>query len=372
MKDLPYPTYSAAVDGLRGLAVLGLLLGILAGSGFPGSPTATCLLFVLTGYVVTAHMAGESRRFGQVDLAGMWTRRITRWGPVAWITLAGVAALSFGGVWSVTQQQEIPGETLSSLLMVNNWWRLSSEARLAQGPSAPLSMLWITSVVEQMVLLWSFVYAGVFILHRRGVRFAMPVALAVMLVSSVAVQWTERGSPLPTQLNTFGRLGEFAMGAGLAWFWRRRGLRGPRRPELRMWALRLWPIAAVALVILGVAFGPTSTFWARGGTLIAGFCSLVLIAGAMTTGALKEVLEWPPFAWCGRRSGMVLFVAWPTYLAVPVAFGSIGRAVLVLLVTGAAMFAADHLPGHRVRSETLLASERPDGDVDGVDDDGPQ
>jgi peptidoglycan/LPS O-acetylase OafA/YrhL len=367
-KDLPYPTYSAAVDGLRGLAVLGLLLGILAGSGFPGSPTATCLLFVLTGYVVTAHMAGESRRFGQVDLAGMWTRRVTRWGPVAWITLVGVAALSFGGVWSVTQQQEIPGETLSSLLMVNNWWRLSSEVRLAQGPSAPLSMLWITSVVEQMVLLWSFVYAGVFILHRRGWRFAMPVALAVMLVGSVGVQWTERGSPLPTQLNTFARLGEFAMGAGLAWFWRRRGLRGPRRPELRSWVLRLWPIAAVALVVLGLLFGPTSTFWARGGTLIAGFCSLVLIAGAMTTGAFKELLEWPPVAWCGRRSGMVLFIAWPTYLAVPVAFGVVGRAVLVVIVTGAAMFAADYLPGHRVRSELLLASERDAGHPDGPDE----
>jgi len=87
----------------------------------------------------------------------------------------------------------------------------------------------------------------------------------------------------------------------------------------------------------------------------------------MTTGAFKEILEWPPAAWVGRRSGMVLFIAWPTYLAVPVAFGVAGRAVLVLLVTGAAMFAADYLPGHRVRSELLLASERDADRPDGPD-----
>ena len=371
-KDLPYPTYSAAVDGLRGLTVLGLLFGIVSGAGFPGSPTATTMLFVLVGYVVTAHMAGESRRAGQIELGAMWIRRVTRWGPVAWITLAGVAALSFAGVWSLTQQREIPGETLSSLLMVNNWWRLSSEARLADGSSCPLSMFWITSVVEQMVLLWSFVYAGTFILHRRGWRVAMPAALATLMAFSVVVQWAERGSPLPTQLNTGARLGEFVMGAGLAWFWRRRGLRGPRRPELRMWALRLWPLAAVLLVVLGSVFGPTSTFWSHGGLLLAGLCSLFVIAGAVTTGDFKSFLELGPIAWFGRRSGMVLFVSWPTYLAVPVAFGVVGRAVVVLLVTGAAMFAADYLPGHRIRSETQLASERPDGELNLSDgDDGP-
>jgi len=369
-KDLPYPTYSAAVDGLRGLTVLGLLAGMITGAGFPGSPTATSMLFVLVGYVVTAHMAGESRRSGQIELAEMWTRRVARWGPVAWITLAGVTVLSVAGVWSLTQQEGIPGETLSSLLMVNNWWRLSSEARLADGASCPLAMFWITSVVEQMVLLWSFVYAGTFILHRRGWRFSMPVALSLLFAFSVLVQWADRGSPLPTQLNTGARLGELVMGAGLAWFWRRRGLRGPRRPELRIWALRLWPLAVVVLVVLGSVFGPTSTFWSHGGLLVAGVCSVFVIAGAVTSGGFKTFLELPPVDWFGRRAGMVLFVSWPTHLAVPVAFGVVGRAVLVVLVTGVAMFAADFLPGHKIRSETQLASERPNGEFNLSEDDG--
>jgi len=365
-KDLPYPTYSASVDGLRGLTMLGLLLGIVAGAGFPGSPTATSMLFVLVGYVVTAHMAGESRRTGQLDLGGMWIRRVARWGPVALLTLSGVLVLSVAGVWSVTQQKDIPGETLSSLLLVNNWWRLSSAARLAEGPSCPLAILWITSVVEQLVLLWSFVYAGMFVLHRRGWRAAMPAALGALMVLSLVVQWMERGSPLSAQLNTASRLGEFVMGASLAWFWRRRGLRGPRRPEMRMWVLRLWPLAVLVLVVVGVVFSPTSAFWSNGGLLLAGACSVVVIAGAVTTGSFKSFVELAPVAWFGRRCGMVLFVSWPTYLAVPVAFGSLGRAVLVVVVTGAAMFAADYLPGHTARSGLQLESER--DDVDNMDE----
>lgn len=196
---------------------------------------------------------------------------------------------------------------------------------------------------------------------------AMPVALGLLMALSLAVQWAQRGSPLPTQLNTASRLGEFVMGAGLAWFWRRRGLRGPRRPEMRMWVLRLWPVAGVVLVVLGLLFGPTSVFWSRGGLLVAGACSVVVLAGAVTTGGFRTFLELAPVAWFGRRAGMVLFVSWPTYLAVPVGFGPVVRAVLVLLVTGAAMFAADYLPGHTARSELQLDDERDEVDGDGLD-----
>ena len=136
-----------------------------------------------------------------------------------------------------------------------------------------------------------------------------------------------------------------------------------------MWVLRLWPVAVQVLVVIGVAFAPTSVFWSRGGLLLAGACSVVVIAGAVTTGSFKSFLELVPVAWFGRRAGMVLFVSWPTYLAVPVAFGPVGRAVLVVLVTVAAMFAADYLPGHTARSDLQLASERDGvpGEDDGLD-----
>ena len=332
------------VDGLRGVAVGVLVAGMLAGNGFPGSPVATSVLLVLTGYLVTAHMAREARHTGRLDLRAMWQRRAVRWVPVLWLTMAAIALGSVVGVWPEVQLRDIPGETLAALVNMSNWWRLASPDRLADAIGCPEAALWFTSVVEQAVVVWSLLFAGAFMAHRRGWSFVVP---ALLVACGGAAVWFTVGNtadPVVAALHTGVRFGEVVMGATLAWVWRRRGLRGPRRPDLRLAVMVTWPVCTLALLVMALAAPATSQFWSHGGYLAAGLAATGLVAGAVSVGSLRSTLEWTPLVAVGRRAGVALFVAWPTRVAVPADWGPVVAAVIVLVVCAVAMLLVDRLP----------------------------
>ena len=68
-------TYRPALDGLRGLAIIGVFahhaqVPFLAG-GFIGVD----VFFVLSGFLITSLLLDELRRTGRIGLTGFWIRR---------------------------------------------------------------------------------------------------------------------------------------------------------------------------------------------------------------------------------------------------------------------------------------------------------
>ncbi|MEV0439746.1 acyltransferase [Streptomyces spectabilis] len=83
------PRHIAPLDGLRGCAVLAVLLfhaGHLGG-GFLGVD----LFFVLSGFLITGLLLGETARRGRVDFAAFWGRRARRLLPA--LTVMGTVTL---------------------------------------------------------------------------------------------------------------------------------------------------------------------------------------------------------------------------------------------------------------------------------------
>jgi len=79
----------AALDGLRGVAILGVLLfhtGYLPG-GFLGVD----LFFALSGYLITDLLLREAAATGAVSLVAFWGSRIRRLFPALAVMLAGVS-----------------------------------------------------------------------------------------------------------------------------------------------------------------------------------------------------------------------------------------------------------------------------------------
>src|SRR4029077_16460650 len=77
------------LDGLRGLAVAGVLLfhgGHLSG-GFLGVDA----FFVLSGFLITSLLLTEARHRGRIALGPFWMRRARRLLPALVVVLAAVA-----------------------------------------------------------------------------------------------------------------------------------------------------------------------------------------------------------------------------------------------------------------------------------------
>jgi peptidoglycan/LPS O-acetylase OafA/YrhL len=155
-----------ALDGLRGIAILGVLLfhaGHLGG-GFLGVD----LFFALSGYLITDLLLREVRVSGTVSLAAFWGRRVRRLLPALAVLLAGVTLLTWAlGDADRWRSALSDGPWVQANLV--NWHLLGESAGYWEGFGAGrvFGHLWSIAVEEQFYLVWPVV---VLLVARRVVR----------------------------------------------------------------------------------------------------------------------------------------------------------------------------------------------------------
>ncbi len=76
------------LEGLRGVAVLGVLLFHLGLSSVQGGFTGVDVFFVLSGFLITGLLLRERERTGRIDLAAFYARRARRILPAAIVVIA--------------------------------------------------------------------------------------------------------------------------------------------------------------------------------------------------------------------------------------------------------------------------------------------
>ena len=79
--------YRADIDGLRGLAVISVMLFHLDVPGFGGGFVGVDVFFVISGFLITRIIAGDVSR-GRFSFAEFYTRRSRRLFPALFATLA--------------------------------------------------------------------------------------------------------------------------------------------------------------------------------------------------------------------------------------------------------------------------------------------
>ncbi|RLU83588.1 acyltransferase [Streptomyces griseocarneus] len=190
----PRAAHIAPLDGLRGLAVLAVLLfhaGHLDG-GFLGVD----LFFVLSGFLITGLLLGEAGARGRIGLAAFWGRRARRLLPA--LGVVGVAALlltwAFGSpsvlLFALQDAPWVAAQAVNWHFVTEQigYWNASGTRVFAH--------LWSIAVEWQFYLVWPVVVAlvgrgrgG----HRRVAVLAGAgalVSLALMLSFGDAVDTT--------------------------------------------------------------------------------------------------------------------------------------------------------------------------------------
>ena len=90
--------YIPAIDGLRAIAVIAVMLYHLGFTWIPGGFLGVDLFFVISGYVITRLLLDSIQRSGGLDLRGFYIGRIRRLVPPL-IFMVIVTAI-FVGVWA--------------------------------------------------------------------------------------------------------------------------------------------------------------------------------------------------------------------------------------------------------------------------------
>ena len=299
-----FPGHVPALDGLRGLAILGVLIvhsrpetaASVAGQIWIQAAEAGAygvdLFFVLSGFLITGVLLESRHSPGYFK--NFYARRILRLFPVYYGYLL-VAAFVFPALHHLVQVKipDYPGPWWWYATYLSNW-------KAGQGAGdALLGHFWSLAVEEQFYLFWP---VAVYFLNRRRLGwFCVAIAAGAFLLrchySMLGAQANLSYRLTPMRLDTL------ALGALMAI-----GFRTPRAiPTMRRWA---WPVCAACLatfVTLGYLVGgvewhrPSIQTW--GSLLLSiGFAGLVVAVALSKGGSLHLLTMHPVLRSLGKYS----------------------------------------------------------------------
>src|SRR3984957_11606654 len=315
-----------ALNGLRGLAVIGVVAYHLQLGWAQGGYLGVDLFFVLSGFLITTLLLEEWAGSGRVDLVAFWGRRARRLLPALFLVVAALGLYlilnaHFGGPGAngLIDLAGLRGDAIATLLYVNNWHLIfAHQSYFAQfSTPSPLQHTWSLAIEEQFYLVWPPLLLVLLRYGRRGWRgVGVTVTVALGVGSSVlmAVLFHPGVDPSRIYYGTDTRLFDLMAGATIAFLAAARPQ--PKAPARRT-LHRVGPAAAVVLAVFWVRAGtpgglPTD-FMFKGGFLLCAVLAALVVADArlIEPGWFARGLAWRPLHFIGTISYGIYLWHWP-------------------------------------------------------------
>lgn len=145
--------YLPGLDGIRAVAIIGVLLYHADLPFMPGGFLGVDVFFVLSGFLITSLILEEFERSGRIDFAKFYLGRARRLLPALVLVLL-VTALAAAFIYRDAARQ-VAADVLASIFYVNNWWYIFADQSYFEFIGRPplLKHLWSLSVEEQFYLI---------------------------------------------------------------------------------------------------------------------------------------------------------------------------------------------------------------------------
>src|SRR5437660_3831448 len=303
-----------ALDGIRAIAVIAVLLYHADLLWAPGGFLGVEVFFVLSGFLITALLWSELIASGGLGFRGFWARRARRLLPALFgLLIVTLAAFLIGWPHEIAS---IRGDVAAAFSYSSNWYLIGVHHSYFQtfGRPSPFGHLWSLAIEEQFYLLWPLILTLLFASIRRPKRVAGFIGGAALL--SASAMWILYSSADPSRVyyGTDTRAAGLLIGAALAVVWRPWTPGYKTRITPRM--LELAAVGAGAVLVWAfVRWDEFSSFTYRPGIQIVSLASVVLVAASVHPETrLHAILGWKPLRWIGRRSYGIYLWHWPVFV----------------------------------------------------------
>jgi peptidoglycan/LPS O-acetylase OafA/YrhL len=174
-----------AIDGLRAVAVIAVMLYHLGFSWLPGGFLGVDLFFVISGYVITRLLLDSIQRSGGLDLRGFYAGRIRRLLPALIFMIFSTAL--FVGVWAPEAIRRFLSDLPYVLSGSMNWALVYRHQDYFASIGRPplLQHTWSLAVETQFYLVWPLIL--LFVLKRFGKNVIPGAALGIATFSGAAL-----------------------------------------------------------------------------------------------------------------------------------------------------------------------------------------
>ena len=296
------------IEGLRGIAILLVLLFHAGLPWTPGGFVGVDVFFVISGFLITGKLWRESQQPGGLNITRFYAWRIRRLLPAA---LVAIAVITLVGLLLAAplDRSELAADGAASALSIANMRFIGSVDYFAATTSpSPFLHFWSLSVEEQFYLVWPALI--VLLTWRGGSSRRLIVALLIGVVASFALSiWLTDASPARAFYLLPARVWQLGVGGLLALI----GVAGTSR---RAGALAWAGLAAVA--VAGVALTAEMPYPGLAALLPTAGAVALLYGGAAPSGPMR-LLAAAPLRFLGKISYSLYLWHWPL-LVLPLMF----------------------------------------------------
>ncbi|MBA2693648.1 MAG: acyltransferase [Rubrobacter sp.] len=143
--------YVPALDGLRALAVVAVLLYHAGLAWMPGGFLGVEVFFVISGFLITSLLLAEYRRTSRIDLKRFWFQRARRLLPAVFLMMA--ATIAFAVAFLPEEVAGLRADALAATGYVTNWHLVFAQESYFEAVGRPslLKHLWSLAVEEQFL-----------------------------------------------------------------------------------------------------------------------------------------------------------------------------------------------------------------------------
>ena len=302
MKNYAAPlTYRPDVDGLRAVAVLGVIIYHAFPKMLPGGFVGVDIFFVISGYLISGilYKGHKSENFSYREF---YARRIRRLFP----SLIAVLLLCLGYGWAVLlpgEFQSLGKHVAAGTLFIQNivFWKESGYFDTLANLK-PLLHLWSLAVEEQFYIFFPPI---LLLIWKRRWSLAPILILFIMLSMGANLWMTRRDGPTDFFLTPF-RAWEFLGGCLLAWWHYDKG-----HERDRVIFSESISVTGALLVIMSFACIHQSSSYPGWRAVFPVAGTLLLIESGRSSSVNRLFLSHPMIVWIGLISYPLYLFHWP-------------------------------------------------------------
>jgi len=167
----------ADIDGLRGIAVVAVVVFHFAPDVLPGGLLGVDVFFVISGYVITNLLLSQQTS-SFTDLRRFWGNRIRRLFPALIVVLAAVMTAGYFWLWSPQYVELAESGAWASFMASNIFFFQQTGYFAPAADTVPLLNLWSLGVEEQFYLAWPLLMAAIMRFSKK-LKFTVVVSLGL-------------------------------------------------------------------------------------------------------------------------------------------------------------------------------------------------